>query len=78
VIVENCKIYMSYSHVITTCKYIQVDYKQFINDIYKLNCVEAYMMWSFDDAKNKRDSSQESRNSRRAMYLVPRILERIP
>ena len=30
---------MTCSHVITMCKYVHVDYKQFINDVYKLNYV---------------------------------------
>ena len=33
------------------------------------NNVEEYMMWSSDYAKDERDSSQESRNSRRTMYF---------
>ena len=50
---------------------------QIIVIIKKGEIVEAYVIWSFDDTKDERDSSQEFKNARRTMYIV-RILERIP
>lgn len=46
------KVHMSCSHAIATCKYIQVDYKQLINDVYKLNYVSNIYNRPFDQMKH--------------------------
>ena len=43
---------MTCSHVITMCKYVHVDYKQFINDVYKLNYVSNVYNRSFGQMKH--------------------------